>query len=359
MLVVGVHGIQAVHHVIFFLVGSGIAQSEQGAKLFQALLCLFTFHALRLIDDQNGICFGNDVDGLAAAEGVQLFVNDSLVFAGIERLHIDDHDIDGTVRGKAVHLGEPVRGVDKKADFLAVFPGKVFLGGLKGFVDAFPDSNRRHHDDELAPAVALIQLVHGLDVCIGFSGAGFHLNGQIDARPCQSFRGFETITPLDCLQVFQDMGVGQLRYQGMIAEAVVAHIQICLDIGHIAQVQAIGGGTVRLAVEHITDCRGSLCLEGLMFELEFHQITFTFVSGERFLKISVTLILSASVAKALSRNTARRGCCFAICSTTAVGTRSLKQAMRAPLSTLCTVQPSTVSAVWGRLISTPQSSRQA
>ena len=66
------------------------------------------------------------------------------------------------------------------------------------------------------------------------------------------------------------------------------HIQICLDIGHIAQVQAIGGGTVRLAVEHITDCRGSLCLEGLMFELEFHQITFTFVSGERFLKISVT-----------------------------------------------------------------------
>ena len=97
MLVVGVHGIQAVHHVIFFLVGGGVAQSEQGAELFQALLGLFTFHALRLIDDQNGICFGNDVDGLAATEGVQLFVNDSLVFAGIERLHIDDHDIDSTV----------------------------------------------------------------------------------------------------------------------------------------------------------------------------------------------------------------------------------------------------------------------
>ena len=108
----------------------------------------------------------------------------------------------------------------------------------------------------------------------------------------------------------------------MIAEAGVAHIQICLDIGHITQVQAVGGGAVRLAVEHITDCRGSLCLEGLMLELEFHQITFTFVSGERFLKISVTLILSASVAKALSRNTARRGCCFAICSTTEVGTCS-------------------------------------
>ena len=38
----------------------------------------------------------------------------------------------------------------------------------------------------------------------------------------------------------------------------------------------------------------------------FHQITFTLVSGERFLKISVTLILASSEAKALSRKTARR-----------------------------------------------------
>ena len=103
MLVVGVHGVQTIHHIVLFLMGGGIAQREQGAKLFQALLGLLALHALWLVDNKNGVGFGNDVDGLAAAEGVQLFVNNALVLAGVERLHIDDHDVDGAVRRKGIY----------------------------------------------------------------------------------------------------------------------------------------------------------------------------------------------------------------------------------------------------------------
>ena len=53
-------------------------------------------------------------------------------------------------------------------------------------------------------------------------------------------------------------------------------------------------------------------LKRLVLELQLRQITFTFVSGERFLNISVTLILLSSAANELSRNTARSGCCFAM-----------------------------------------------
>ena len=97
MLVVGVHGVQAIHHVVLLLVGGGVAQGKERVELFQALLGLLALHALGLIDDQDGIGLCNDINGLAAAEGVQLFVNDSLVLAGVERLHIDDHHIDGAV----------------------------------------------------------------------------------------------------------------------------------------------------------------------------------------------------------------------------------------------------------------------
>ena len=136
MLVVGVHGVQPVHHVVLLLVGGGVAQGKERVELFQALLGLLALHALGLVDDQDGVGLCDDVNGLAAAEGVQLFVDDPLVLAGVKRLHVDDHHIDGTIRSEAVHLSEPVGGVDEEPNLLAVLPGKVLLGGLEGLVDA-------------------------------------------------------------------------------------------------------------------------------------------------------------------------------------------------------------------------------
>ena len=184
MLIVSVHCIQTIHHIVLFLVGCGVAQREQGVELFQALLGLLALNALRFVDNQNRVGLSDNVNRTTAAECIERLVDNLLVLAGIERLHIDDHYVDGAVRCKVINVCQSAGTgiIDKEANLLAVLIGKVLLRGLEGLVNALTDSDRRHNDDKLAPAVALIKLVHGLDIGIGFAGAGFHFNRQIDAR---------------------------------------------------------------------------------------------------------------------------------------------------------------------------------
>ena len=312
MLVIGVQRVKPIDHIVFFLMRGGIAQRKERLELFEAFLGLLALHALRLVDDQDWICLCNDVDGLAAAERVELFVNDALILAGIERLHVDDHDIDRAVRRKAVNFRQSVGIVDEKADFLVVFARKMLLRGLERFIDALADGDGRHNDDELAPAVALVQLIHRFDVGIGLARAGFHLDGKIDARPGQLIRGFQAVPALHRAQVVQQLSVRQLRHKRLITEADLGIIGAYLHARQIAKIAAIRHRAVRLAAEHVADGIGGFRLKRLVLELQLHQITFTFVSGERFLNISVTLILLSSAANELSRNTARSGCCFAM-----------------------------------------------
>ena len=55
----------------------------------------------------------------------------------------------------------------------------MILRHLKGLINTLADGNARHDHDELAPAVMLVQLIHGLNVGIGLADAGFHFNRQI------------------------------------------------------------------------------------------------------------------------------------------------------------------------------------
>ena len=311
MLIIGVQRVKPIDHVVFFLVRGGIAQRKERLELFETFLGLLALHALRLVDDQDWICLCNDVNGLAAAKGIELFINNALILAGIERLHVDDHDVDRAVGCKAVYLRQAVRIVDKKADFLVVFACKMLLCGLERFIDAFADGDGRHDDDKLAPAVALVQLIHRFDIGIGLARSGFHLDGKIDARPGQLIRGFQAAPALHRAQVVQQLSVRQLRHKRLITEADLGIIGAYLHARQIAQIAAVGHRAVRLTAEHVADGIGGFRLKRLVLELQLHQITFTFVS-ERFLKISVTLILLSSAANELSRNTARSGCCFAI-----------------------------------------------
>ena len=154
MPVIGVQGVQTVHHVVRLPVGGGVAQGEQGVELAQALPSLAALHALGLVNDENRPGGRDDVDGAAAPEAVRPLVDDPLVPARVERLHVDNHDLNGAVGGEAVHLGEAVGVVDEKPQPPAVLPGEVLLGRLQGTIDALPDGHRRNHDDEPAPAVA-------------------------------------------------------------------------------------------------------------------------------------------------------------------------------------------------------------
>ena len=280
MLIIGVQRVEPIDHVIFFLVCSGIAQRKERLELFEALLGLLALHALRLVDNQNRIRLCNNIDGLAAAERIELFVNDALVLAGIERLHVDDHDVDRAVRCKTVNFRQTVRIVDEKADFLIIFARKMLLRGLERFIDALADGDGRHDDDELAPAVALVQLVHCFDVGIGFARAGFHFNREIDARPGQLVRGFEPVSALHRAQVVQQLSVRQLRHKRLISEADLGIIGAYLHARQIAKIAAIRHRAVRLAAEHVADGIGGFRLKRLVLELKFHDISSFVVNAQ-------------------------------------------------------------------------------
>jgi hypothetical protein len=98
----------------------------------------------------------------------------------------------------------------KKRAFLAVAFQKVLGGDLQRLVHALADGDAGHHDDELAPAMALVQLEHALDVAVGLAGAGFHLYVEVeraagllvaDKRNGQR----QVLTALHRLDVFQKL----------------------------------------------------------------------------------------------------------------------------------------------------------
>ncbi|MPN45257.1 hypothetical protein SDC9_192824 [bioreactor metagenome] len=135
---------------------------------------------MRFVDDQDGIGFGNHIDRPAAAEAIQFHVDTpGILSPGVERLGIDDHHVERVVAGKAVDLGQLGRVIDKEPDLFSVVLGEVFLRDLERLIYPLADGNAWHHDNELAPAIPLVKLVHRLDVGIGLSRTRLHLDGQV------------------------------------------------------------------------------------------------------------------------------------------------------------------------------------
>ena len=79
----------------------------------------------------------------------------------------------------------------------------MLLRHLKGLIHTFPDGDAGHHNDELAPPVMLVQLVHGLDVSVCLADTGFHLDSQV-VMPFQMLRGLDLTRALYLLQVIQN-----------------------------------------------------------------------------------------------------------------------------------------------------------
>ena len=181
--------------------GCGVAECQQRAKLFQPFLRLFSFDRLRLVNNQNWVRLCNDLNRATGTEFVQLHVNTPRILTlGIERLRVDNHDIDGAVRCKAVNFRELGRIVDEEPDFLAVFLCEMILRHLKGLINALADGDARHDHDELAPTIVLVQLIHRLDVGIGLANARLHFNRQVVAT-FQLVRWLDLIGTLHLLQM--------------------------------------------------------------------------------------------------------------------------------------------------------------
>ncbi len=274
--VVGFHRVKAVDHVVNAVgfMGSGIAQRQQRTEFPQPRFGLLALDRLWLVDNQHRIGLGNHVDGTAGTEFVEPHIDSSRVLAfGVERLRIDNHNADSTVRRKVVNFGK-LRGiVDECGDFLAVFLGEMLLRHHEGFIDAFTDCHARHNHNEFRPAVMLVQFKNGFDIGIGLADAGFHFDGEIVA-PAGHFQfigRLQAIGTLNVLQLFENLFIGQFGNNRGIAPAGEFHIPERSLRGLISTVNQIRIGHIRLSRKHIDNRLCRVRLELLIFILDLQD----------------------------------------------------------------------------------------
>ena len=268
------------------LVGGGIVETRDGTETGDADLGGIAAHLLRLVQDDDGVVGGDHVDGATARELVALGIHDAgllgapaLLHGRVERLHVDDHDVDIGTRREPVDVAQASAVVDKVADGLAVLLKKVLLGILERLVDALADGDGRHHDDELGPAIEAVELEHGLGIDVGLARARLHLHVEVYRGGASSKRRRldDAIAALHLVNVLEQrsgakgnrgirVALGCLNLRLKTRQrlgAVAAH-----RATEIAQIER--GARIGLTGKDIGHRASSLSLIRLNFKLELH-----------------------------------------------------------------------------------------
>ena len=152
---------------------------------------------------------------------------------------------------------------------------EVFLHGFEALLNALTNRNARNHDNELAPAIQFIQLEHGLDVNIGFTGTGFHFHiKRAYTQPSRSQRigELDIVACLNTMDIFQKLtgiklhfGVGKAHGKLLIREHPVCDISLDFNISAVGEVVV-----ERLTGKHPCYAVYSLGLIRLYGKFEFH-----------------------------------------------------------------------------------------
>ena len=271
LALVGVHGIEPVHHVVLVGVGGRVAQGAQRLHRVQrglARAAEAAVHALRLVHDDYRPRGANQVDGLLPA-GLLAVLVEVVHLLLVDGAYRDHHDLDGGAGGEVAHLAQLAGVVQEEVHRHAGIDAlEVLLGDLQRLVDAFLDGHRRHHDDELGEAVALVQLEDRAQVDVGLAGAGLHLNREVAGRQRAGRR--QAVAQLHAAQVVQQL----LIHQGQaVAQALVGvgHAQRQLLVGQLHSDSELGAADL-LATEQVADRLDGLKLVVQVgFKVEFHQ----------------------------------------------------------------------------------------
>src|SRR5699024_1108838 len=167
-LVVGIQRVKHIHQFMVLFVRSGIVQAKERIKLFQTFLRGSAAHFLRLIKDNNRTVRLDNVNWFSAAEVIQFRADTPcLLSTGIASLNVYNHDVDTCTMSGVIILLQILRIEHEETSLIAVIYHKVSLHGLDTHADGLSDSNARHVDDKLAPAVLLVQFKHGLYIDVG------------------------------------------------------------------------------------------------------------------------------------------------------------------------------------------------
>ena len=182
-LIESVQSIQHINKIVLCTMRCRIVDGEKRIEVFKCLLRYVAPHFLRLVENDNRSVCLNNVDRTTGCKLVTLGIDDSRFLAlavlferGCKRLRVDNHDVNTGARREAVELVEVCTVIDEESRLFAVVLHEVFRGDLKGLLYALADSDGRNNYDKFAPTVTLVELKHGLDVNVGFTGTGFHFH---------------------------------------------------------------------------------------------------------------------------------------------------------------------------------------
>ena len=175
-----VHGVQAIKLVLHADRRSRIANRTQRIQgLHRLHVCIGADGGLRLVNHDNGLGFAHQINRLGLAEFlVVVAINQVQVI--LEGLDGHDHNLNIITRGKVADFLNMFAVIDKSIIIhIAVKPAEMFTGYLDGLLHTFLDGYARHNDDEFGKAIRLIEFQQCAQVNVGFAGAGFHLNIEI------------------------------------------------------------------------------------------------------------------------------------------------------------------------------------
>ena len=189
--IVGIHRIQHIDEIVTLRVRRRIVQRKERGELRERLLrhrVLFP-HLLRLIENEDRTVRRDHIDRTARAERIALRVDDArllvpaasldrllLVQRGSERLRVDDHHREPRIGRERIQLIQIRTAVDEEPRLLPIVLHEMLRRHLEGLLHALADRNARHHHDELAPAIAAVQLEHRLDIDIRLARPRLHLH---------------------------------------------------------------------------------------------------------------------------------------------------------------------------------------
>ena len=277
-LPIGIQGIQRIDGVMLGLVCGGIVEHEQRMKALDTRLCRISLHLLWLIHDDDRSVSGDHVNGTAAAKLIPFGIDDaallapsSLLHRGGEGLGIDDHDAQLGFGGETIQLLQVAAVIDEPTHLLVVVLHEMILQHGEALGHTLPDGDAGHHDDELPPAILLIQLKHRLDIDIGLSRSGLHLDVEVQCAYSfhQALRRGDVTPVLDCTDLLQQGLLVQLDTGVAIARLLLFIMNLLLLLA--SYISAIGSHPMRgLTGKDVHGVLHRLRLVLLDFKLEFH-----------------------------------------------------------------------------------------
>ena len=275
--VIRIHRRQAIQHIDLLAMCGRITQDAHGIERSNRFLGFRRIiDALRFIDDNDRVRILNEAHGRLAAEPVLRLIDD--VFRLLERVDIDDHDLNIRAGRKLADVGKLRRLIDKEpAGHVIILKAEMLSCDLKGFMNTLANRHRRHNDDELREPILPVKLEDRLRIDIGLAGARLHLDAKLRRRsrsnPCRKLKRKPGSLPI-CFsqrQLIALLNRVHILFQRIIVnDERIAHARIIQKIRLVFRFHGERAARLLLTGKQIDHRIHGVGLEVLVLKLKLH-----------------------------------------------------------------------------------------